>query len=450
MILPAVRWGAEQAPSPQGEGRGKFDWKVCEERDVMAYRSASGIAVGTIDSIPSKSVLHRLLLAAALGTEPVQLRVPVISRDIRATMEGLAALGAKITYNNKLVTITPGPIPKGNVILPCGDSGSTLRFLLPVAGARGATAEFRISEALGRRPMEPLVQALELRGMEIRPGLRCSGQLQGGQFTLPGDVSSQFISGLLFALPLLREDSRITLTTKAESTAYIDMTIETLRSAGIRILREENGFTVPGRQRYMLSGTLAAEGDWSDGAVFLCTGAMAGQVTVRGLSPNSLQGDRAILKHLANMGAEISVSENEVTATAPESGLRSITADLTDTPDLAPVLAVAAAAAKGTSVFTGCKRLRYKECDRLEALRRLICDLGGAAEAGEDSLTVHGAGALQGGAAEVFGDHRIAMAASLCGLISDAPVEISDTGCVEKSHPGFFEDFDSLQGGTMP
>ncbi len=403
---------------------------------------------GTFHALPSKSRLHRLLISAALGRNEVTIPCSLLSRDTEATVCSLNALGAEIAWDGNSLRVKPIVKVPGRALLPCGESASTLRFLLPVAAALGSEAEFQCEGKLASRPMEGLLNALSAHGAAVRRengSYFCVGQLTPGVFAIPGNVSSQFVSGLLFALPLLGGDSEIRLTSELQSAPYVEMTLSALREAGIKVRKTPAGWQLPGGQRYALPSLCRPEGDWSDAAFFLAAGALAGKVTVSGLDPDSLQGDRQIADYLKNAGARITFAEDGITAEKSGSPLQPFTADLRQTPDLAPVLAVLAAAARGTSHLSGCERLRDKESDRAEALRRLICDLGGSASLEGGCLTVCGRGRLKGGSARSFGDHRIAMAAALCGLISDAPVTVDDPGCVGKSHPGFFDDLNSLK-----
>lgn len=405
-----------------------------------------GAMNGTLDAIPSKSQLHRLLICAALGREKREIPCRRLSRDGEATVRCLQALGADIRQEKERLCIRPILSPASTAILPCGESGSTLRFLLPLAGALGVAAEFRTEGRLAERPLDPLLDALRSGGVDVhREGASffSSGRLSAGSFTLPGNVSSQFISGMLLALPLLDGESRIILTSEPESAPYLEMTLGILREAGVTVEQMPDGYRVPGGQRFLLPADLQAEGDWSDAAVFLAAGALSGKVGMAGLKRGSPQGDGIIAEYLEQMGANVTWDGD--TITAEKAALHPFAVNLRQTPDLAPVLAVLAAAAKGSSFLHGCARLRGKESDRLEALRQLICSLGGSAEIWESSLLVHGSGKLTGGNVTCFGDHRIVMAAALCSLIATGPVTIDAPECADKSHPGFLDDWNRLK-----
>ena len=403
---------------------------------------------GSLCAISSKSHLHRLLICAALSQKESAILCDLPSRDIEATIACLKAMGARITRTSSRISVSPIQTPPEEAILPCGESGSSLRFLLPLLGALNISGEIRMSGRLPERPMDAYLEALRNHGMAIQKegaSYYCHGRLTAGEYCIPGNVSSQFLSGLLFSLPLLPGNSTVRLSSPLTSSPYARMTLATLEEAGIRIHAGEGYYEIPGGQRYHLEGVYSPEGDWSDAAVFLAAGALSGSVSICGLNPDSLQGDSAILDYLSAMGAKISCGDNGILSERLSFPLHPIRASLADTPDLAPVLAALAAGAKGTSLFTGCGKLRGKESDRLMALQQLITDLGGNAEIWEDSLLIHGTGSLAGGTADCCGDHRIAMAAALCSLISRQPVQIDDPDCVAKSHPGFWEDLSSLR-----
>ena len=267
-----------------------------------------GSRTGTVSIPASKSQAHRLLICAALGQAPVTIRCLGISKDIAATIGCLNALGAEIAVSGDLITAKPiEAVPEGLCHLPCGESGSTLRFLLPVAGALGASVAFHMEGRLPQRPLHPLDAVLTAHGMTIRQEnglLYSSGQLCPGEFSLPGNVSSQYISGLLMALPLLDSGSALTVTGELESAAYVTMTEDALRRGGVSLRKAGSTWHICGRQRCQFPAQLSAEGDWSNAAFFLCMGALSPEgVTVRGLAPASSQGDRAVLNILAAMGA---------------------------------------------------------------------------------------------------------------------------------------------------
>jgi 3-phosphoshikimate 1-carboxyvinyltransferase len=316
-----------------------------------------------------------------------------------------------------------------------------------VAGALGCQARFTTRGRLSERPLAPYDRLLSEHGMRIeRDGreLLGTGQLQSGVFRLPADISSQYFSGLLMALPLLPGDSLLQAERSPESPGYIRLTERVLSLAGVRITREsESVWRIPGSQHPQLPAEVRAEGDWSNAAFFLCLGALSETgVTVRGLDPESVQGDRAVLPLLRDFGASVTVSDDAVTVRRGRCLPLSFSA--ADIPDLVPVLAVLCCAADGPSRITDAARLRYKESDRLHAVSQLILSLGGIAEELPDGLVIHGRGALRGGTADAFNDHRIAMSAAVAASLAAEPVTLTGAECVRKSYPAFWEDFLSL------
>ncbi|MBO7669161.1 MAG: 3-phosphoshikimate 1-carboxyvinyltransferase [Oscillospiraceae bacterium] len=410
-----------------------------------------GPRCGTVTVPSSKSHVHRLLIAAALGESPVSIRLRGFSKDILATADCLRALGAEIGCTEGSLSAVPpdrSRMPGGEAVLPCGESGSTLRFLLPVLGALGLDGCFHMEGRLPQRPMDPFEDELRRHGMVIaRDGslLRAGGRLSAGSYCLPGNISSQYFTGLLFALPLLEGDSVLRAEGSLESAAYIRMTESVLESAGIVFSRAEHEWRIPGGQTCRLPRELTAEGDWSGAAFFLCLGALSDHgITVRGLRSDSPQGDRSVLDTLLSFGAELNWHGDAVTVRAGKR--RPFVLDAAGVPDLVPVLSVLACAADGESVIKNAARLRMKESDRLRSTAQLIMDLGGTVDEREDGLVIHGRGALRGGNADSFHDHRIAMSAAVAAALCREPVIICDPDCVEKSYPDFWKDIEGLSG----
>lgn len=385
-----------------------------------------GTLRGTLEAPPSKSHAHRLMTAVALAGKKISESL-CTSEDTRATFRCLNEL-------------------HGGGILDCGESGTTLRFLLPVASALGINAEFIGHGRLPERPMSALNNALRENGAVISADnlpIKVSGQLHPGVFRVPGNISSQFISGLLFALPLLDGDSEIVIEGKRESVGYIDMTLDTLRSFSINIEETPSGYKIKGPQKYIEPDSPRVQGDWSNAAFFLCAGALGGETDITGLSPDSRQSDRAIVSILKDFGADVKCGDM---ISVRGNGLCGIKIDISQCPDLFPTLAAAACAALGDTIFTNAARLRIKESDRIEAVEKMINSLGGFAESTEDSLTVRGTGMLPGGEVDSFNDHRIVMAAAIAACICENPVIIHDAQAVNKSYPNFFEDYRKLGG----
>lgn len=404
-----------------------------------------GAASGTVAAIPSKSQAHRLLICAALSDTPSLLDCGGMSKDILATIGCLEAMGATILQEGRQLTILPNE-PAARPELPCGESGSTLRFLTPVVGALSISGCFHMEGRLSQRPMGPLIEQLEAHGMTITQEgdlLYCDGQLQPGDYYLPGDVSSQYITGLLFALPRLDGESRLHITTNIESGAYIAMTLDALRLCGVTIEETADGWRIPGSQIPRLPRGLSVEGDWSNAAALLCMGAVSGPVTVTGLRQDSTQGDKKILEILREFGAKVEIAEDSVTVSCGK--LRGIVIDAAEIPDLIPVLSAVAAAADGTTTVKNAGRLRLKESDRLTATANLLNALGGQVDELADGLVIHGTGTLKGGIVDAASDHRMAMTAAVCSLICREPVIVPGAECTEKSWPTFWEDLESLK-----
>ncbi len=407
---------------------------------------------GSIEMIASKSQAHRLLICAALSDTKTALLCNESSEDIDATARCLSALGASVLRTEDGFSISPIAKKEGEAVLDCGESGSTLRFILPVVGALGKQAKLRLAGRLPRRPLSPLWEELCDHGMQLSWAnetiLACEGQLQSGAYTLPANISSQFISGLLFALPLLPGDSTLTLTGKIESAQYIAMTEAALKCFGIQFNYKENTYYIPGGQvpSYKESETLRAEGDWSNAAFWLVAGALGEGVTCEGLNTLSLQGDRAITSLLEKFGAVTAYGEEAVSAkNAP---LHGIEIDASQIPDLVPILAVCAAAAEGTTRIRGAERLRIKESDRLQTVSEMLSSLGASVRETEDGLIIEGGKPLTGGTVDSAGDHRIAMSAAVCSMLCSGTVTVLGAQAVNKSYPKFWEHF-SLLGGQI-
>lgn len=407
---------------------------------------------GSIRAIPSKSQVHRLLICAALADFSTYIGCDETSADIDATAGCLVSLGASVMNDGAGFEVEPIPLPvqSGIITQNCFESGSTLRFMLPLCCALGASAEFIMSGRLPERPMGPLLEQLTPHGCSIvksAGSLCCGGKLEGGVFTLPGDISSQFISGLLLALPRVYNDSVIKVEGRVESLSYIDMTMETLGLFGIKTGREGNRYMISGGQRYRSPGTVAAEGDWSNAAFWLCAGAIGGAdggITCTGLNSGSRQGDKAIVQILKRFGARVECRDGSVTA-APGK-LRGTRIDAGDIPDLIPVLSVVAAVAEGETEIYNAGRLRMKESNRLRTTAQTLRNLGADISETEDGLRIRGVSALRGGTVASFGDHRIAMTAAVASAVCKDPVTISGAEAVKKSYPAFFRDFMSLGG----
>ena len=418
----------------------------------MIFTVSPGSRTGAVRIPASKSQAHRLLICAALGKRPVSLRCDALNADILATVECLRALGADIVWTEGALRVKPiRMVPDALCTLPCGESGSTLRFLLPVAGALGANAVFLREGRLPERPLEPLLGELSRGGMSFREDgarLFCSGALSPGSYMLPGNISSQYITAMLLALPLLPGDSTLAVTGKRESEGYIAMTEDALTESGVRFIKSAAGYDIPGGQIYALPGETEIEGDYSSAAFFLCMGALSrGGITVSGLRAASSQGDRAVLDILRMMGA--SVEETAAGVSVRRGALRGCVIDAAPVPDLIPALCSLAAACEGETHVVNAARLRLKESDRLATSAAMLAALGADVTELPDGLIVRG-GTLRGGAVSAFGDHRIAMAAAVAACACKAPVEIDGWECTAKSYPRFRKDFEALTKEETP
>lgn len=401
----------------------------------------------------SKSEAHRRMICAGLSRRESVLSGFMDSADMEATSRCLEALGAVLKCQNNTLTIQ-GFVEKPELlpVFDCGESGSTLRFFVPIAMALTGGGIFRMYGRLGQRPMDVYRELFVPRGVLWHMGegadgaaeLTVSGQLHPGSYVIQGDVSSQFVSGLLFALPLLQGDSTLTVLPPVESAGYINMTIKALQDSGIHLEETEPfSWRIPGFQQYCsVSGYL--HGDWSQAAVLLCAGALGADVTVSHLCTDTMQGDVAVLKHLQALGAEVHQDAQgiRVTRGTPKSAVL----DMHDCPDIAPILALVCQMVPGDSRLTGCRRLRLKECDRLAATVELLNTLGGRCEEEGDDIVVHGVTQLKGGTLKDYNDHRMVMLASIAALVSQEPVTVPGVQALNKSWPGYLTVYRDLGG----
>ena len=393
---------------------------------------------GTITPPPSKSQAHRLLIAAALGSGDSVISNISLSQDITATLSCMEALGAQVRWqDDTTVALTGigGLRQENRPTMDCGESGSTLRFLIPVALAVAGGGVFRGHGRLMQRPQEPYFAIFREKGIQYAQQgdtLTVSGRLNPGTYTLRGDVSSQFITGLLYALPGLDGDSDILLTTALESSGYIDMTIDALARFGVSVQRTAQGWHVPGRQ-CCRGRNDAVEADYSQSAFFYAMAGMGSDLTITGMNPDSHQGDKIILDYAARLN-----------------GPGEVTLDVRECPDLVPALAARAALRDGeTTHIVGAGRLRIKESDRLQSTTQVLCALGAEVLEEPESLTIHGRASLPGGVTvDAWNDHRIAMMAAVAATCCEKPVTITGAQCVNKSYPTFWQDYAAL-GGTL-
>ena len=381
-------------------------------------------ANGTVRGIPSKSYAHRALILSHFAGGNVVISDK--NDDITATENCLNNLE--------------------NGALFCGESGSTLRFMLPIVSALGGKYEFTGAGRLLRRPLSELFSVLKEHGVKVDfdgEKILLSGKLSGDLFRIRGDISSQYVSGLLMALPLI-DGGRIELLSPLSSASYVDITIDVMESFGITVKRENNAFIVP-KGKYYRTDDYIVPCDWSAAAFPLSMGALSGKVSVTGLSVSNFQGDRFILDILKSAGARITVAEDSVTAEKCE--LNGFSFDADGCPDLVPVAAAVAAAAKGETVIKRVSRLRLKESDRVLSVVSMLDSLGITAKTIGDDIVIKG-GAVTGGKVKTFSDHRIAMSAGVLSAVSNGKIEIDDAACVNKSYPSFYKDYEKL-GGTV-
>lgn len=380
---------------------------------------------GTITAIPSKSQAHRLLICAAFSDSVTRLNCAQTNEDIEATAGCLNALGAKITrteYGYNIIPVTNLP---EKAILNCQESGSTLRFMLPIVGALGVDTLFQLSGRLPKRPLSPLWEEMERMGCQLsRPSettVRCVGRLASGEYTIAGDISSQFITGLLFATALICGHSQLNITGKIESLPYIKMTQLVLSAFGVNT----DNYCVSGKYPFCSPGCLDVEGDWSNSAFFLAANELGSELCVQGLNINSPQGDRAAAHLLPSLSNYCSINASDI-------------------PDLVPILAVTSGCKMG-AMFTNIGRLRLKESDRVATVVSMLQNLGIRVDVSDDTMTVH-PGRYHSCTVDSAGDHRIAMSAAIAATVADGPVTILGAECVAKSYPSFWDEFKKAGG----
>ena len=401
----------------------------------------------------SKSMTHRELIVAALAKGETTLSGVTPSQDIEATVRILSLMGAHFTEeaaeDGLTFHISGGLSPQeGRLEADAGESGSTLRFLIPLGLISGNVIRYVGHGRLSERPLTPYYGIFDEKGISFdnRDGLPLTvkGQLPGGRYALPGDVSSQFFTGLLFALPLAGDDSVLISTTTLESKSYVDMTLDTLARHGITIHEKSpEHYEIPGGQSYK-AGAFAVEGDYSQAAFWLVSGLTGAGITLQGLFLDSKQGDKAILTILSQMGGDIR-EENGMISAKP-SKTRGTVIDAEDCPDLVPALAALAAVSEGTTEIIHASRVRLKECDRLHAMAVELTKLGADIEEKPDGLLICGRDHLTGGLVSSWNDHRIAMALAAVSAKCRAPLTIEGAESVRKSYPTFWEDFKRVGG----
>ena len=410
---------------------------------------------GKVKIPPSKSLSHRAVIAAGLSGGECAIDNISMSEDIIATCEIMEKLGVKIKqFPNNLVICGKGKIQiacDGTLSneLQCNESGSTLRFLIPIAMLTGEKIIFKGKSKLVQRTLKPYYEIFDKQNIKYTTKNGClpltiDGSLRPGIFELRGDVSSQFITGLIYALPLLNGDSTIKITRSIESIGYIDLTLDVLSKFGIKV--ENNNykeFKIKGNQHFV-KRDYRVEGDFSQASFYLAAGVLGGEIECSDLNMESLQGDRVILDIIKNMGGKITIEDGIIRAS--KSDLKGTVIDASQCPDLVPIVAVLGALSEGTTEIINAARVRIKESDRLKAMATELNKIGAEVIEREDSLVIHGKPWLKGGIVSSWNDHRIAMAMAIASIRCTQKLTIEDSGAVKKSYPEFYEDFKRLGG----
>ncbi len=406
---------------------------------------------GAVSAPPSKAYTHRMLIAASLSNGASKIFNPLVSDDTQATLEAVKALGAETELQENFWTIHgQESLKTPSHPIDCRESGSTLRFMIPVAALAPGPSTFLFGASFERRPVAPLLESLKELGVESAIQQDGSsvvvrgGGIRGGKTSIRGDISSQFISGLLFACPKAKEDTEITVTTKLESKSYVEMTLEVIVKHGLEgaVNPDLSRLWIPSNQNYIPSDH-TVPGDFSSAAFLLAAAAVtSSKVTVKNLTYQTSQGDREILGILQEMGASVKVGDDSVEVECDK--LVGVDIDAKDIPDLVPVCAVLACYAEGHSEIYNAKRLRYKESDRLDSISTELKKMGANIIVNEDGLTINGGCPLHGATIDPHNDHRIAMACAVAALGAKGETKIQDVECINKSYPQFFSDLRML------
>ena len=403
--------------------------------------------IGCVPAPASKSFLHRYLFLSAACGDNTQINFSgKVSDDIKATVNCLESFGAEITENEKGFLVTPARYG-GNAKFDSLESGTTFRFSVPLAAAFRKNAEIFCRGRLKDRPNKPFFDSLSEHGVKISDEtlpVRVSGDLQGGIFTLPGNISSQFVSAILTALPVSKQSGTIKLTSRLQSDSYVKMTASAMEKFGVKVNFSENGFSVNGKNGYVSPKEINCPNDWSNAAYFLCLGAISGKMSVSGLSFDDFQGDSRITDILKRFGADVKIENGIVTVS--KKPLKGTEIDAFDIPDLVCVLAVVACAAVGKTVIKNTQRLRYKESDRIESTKNMIRSLGGDISYRNGNLEINGKGYLDGGEVSSCSDHRIAMSTAVARAICKNDIILRNASSVSKSYRDFFEIFEKAGG----
>jgi 3-phosphoshikimate 1-carboxyvinyltransferase len=418
----------------------------------MNVRIKKGKLNGIVNVPSSKSLTHRAIIAASLASGTSHIKNINKSKDIEATIKAMRQLGASIIEsNNELTIVGSYPLLKENVI-DCNESGSTIRFLIPLALLQEKEVTFVGHNKLVDRPQDVYLDIFKEKGIEYHIDsnthylpLRVKGPLKSGIYTLRGDVSSQFITGLLYTLPLLDGDSEIRITTKLESKSYIDLTIDVLKTFGVSVLYKDNTYYVKGNQEYKACD-YTVEGDFSQAAFWLASDMLGSTVKLSNMNPDSLQGDKEILDDISLIGGKV-VYENNLYYVIKDD-MKNVDIDVSNTPDLGPILTCLLTQARGKSTLYNAERLRIKECDRITCVKEELLKLGLDIEETNDSIIINGKKDVNGGIVDSHNDHRLVMSFAILATISKNDVVITNANAITKSYPHFFDDFIKLGGNV--
>ena len=405
---------------------------------------------GSVHAPPSKSHTHRAYMLAALAEGTSRVQSPLFGEDTNATLDAVQALGAEVEVSGDTVTIRGGNLHAADAVIDCKNSGSSIRMLAGIAAGLAGKTAFTGDDSLCKRPMLPLLSALEALGAEVEANNGCApfsitGPAAGEEVAIQGDISSQFISALLLGAPLSPSGRTIRLTTELASRPYVNMTISAMKKHGVEVLETADGFVVPAGQHYTPADGIVS-GDYSSAAFILAAGALTGKVTVTGLEEHDPQGDKAVLDILARFGAKVSRTGDAVTVECGK--LSGIEVDLSDAPDLFPIIAVVGCMAEGTTRLFGAAHLAFKESNRLQTTAAFLSAMGADITATEDGCIIRGGRPLHGAEIETKGDHRIAMAGAVAALTAEGDTIIDDISCADVSYPAFVSDLRKLGGNT--
>ena len=403
---------------------------------------------GEVNIPSSKSITHRALISAALSKGESIIENVTFSEDIYATIKALETLGAHFTIDDDKVTVKGTKKIKYNKQpVDCNESGSTLRFMIPILSLTKKEVTFIGKESLLKRPMEIYNTIFEKSNASFEMDddkIVVNGSIKANDYSISGNISSQFITGLLFALPLLKKDSKITITGDFESKSYVDLTIQTLKKFGITIQETDTGYLIPGNQEYQAT-KYKVEGDYSQAAFFLVGGVLNGSIKCDNLELESLQGDAQIIDVIQSMGGKIILNEDSLSTV--KSDLKGTTIDISNCPDLGPIIALLGALAKGSTHIINAGRLRLKESDRIESTVQTLAKLGATIKSEKDRIIIYGKKELTGGVTvDSFNDHRIAMMVSIAASLCEKPVTLTTANAVNKSYPNFYQDYSKIGG----